>query len=38
MEFKEIYDWFKENIKKYAEIISNSTGITYLYKKIKNFS
>ena len=37
IEFKEIYDWFKENIKKYAETISNSTGITYLYKKIKNF-
>ena len=34
----EIYEWFKENIKKYAETISNATGIKYLYNKIKNFA
>ena len=33
-----IYEWFKENIKKYAETISNATGIKYLYNKIKNFA
>ena len=38
LEFQEIYDWFKENIKKYAETISNATGIKYLYNKIKNFA
>ncbi len=38
IEFQEVYDWFKENITKYAETISNSTGITYLYNKIKNFA
>ncbi len=38
IELQEIYDWFKENIRKYAETISDSTGITYLYEKIKNFS
>lgn len=38
LEFREIYDWFKENIKKYAETISNATGIKYLYNKIKNFA
>ena len=38
IEFQEIYDWFKENIKKYAETISNATGIKYLYNKIKNFA
>jgi len=37
IEFQEVYDWFKENITKYAETISNSTGITNLYNKIKNF-
>ena len=37
LEFQEIYDWFKENISKYADTISSATGITYLYKKIKNF-
>ena len=37
MNFSEIYEWFKENIKKYAETISNATGIKYLYNKIKNF-
>jgi len=38
IDFRDIYDWFKENIKKYAETISNATGITYLYNKIKNFA
>ena len=38
MNFSEIYEWFKENIKKYAETISNATGIKYLYNKIKNFA
>ena len=38
IEFQEVYDWFKENITKYAETISNATGITYLYNKIKNFA
>jgi hypothetical protein len=38
MEFQEVYDWFRENIKNYAETISNATGITYLYNKIKNFA
>jgi len=38
MEFQEVYEWFRENIKKYAETISNATGITYLYNKIKNFA
>lgn len=37
MDYQEVYDWFKENISKYADTISNATGITYLYKKIKNF-
>ena len=37
LEFQEVYDWFKENITKYADAISSATGITYLYKKIKNF-
>lgn len=37
VEYQEIYDWFKENITKYADTISNATGINYLYKKIKNF-
>ena len=37
LEFQEIYDWFKENITKYAETISSATSINYLYKKIKNF-
>jgi len=37
MEFQEVYEWFRENIKNYAETISNATGITYLYNKIKNF-
>ena len=31
-------DLIKENIKKYAETISNATGIKYLYNKIKNFA
>ena len=31
LEFQEVYEWFKENIKKYAETISNATGIKYLY-------
>ena len=35
LEFQEIYDWFKENISKYADTISSATGITYLYKKLK---
>jgi len=38
LEFQEVNDWFKENIKKYAETISNATGIKYLYNKIKNFA
>ena len=38
LEFQEVYEWFKENIKKYAETISNATGIKYLYNKIKNFA
>lgn len=38
IEFQEVYDWFKENITKYAETISNATGIKYLYNKIKNFA
>tara|TARA_B100000131_G_C18064999_1_gene592105 strand:+ start:403 stop:1278 length:876 start_codon:yes stop_codon:yes gene_type:complete len=37
LEFQEVHDWFKENITKYADAISSATGITYLYKKIKNF-
>ena len=37
IDYQEVYDWFKENISKYADTISNATGITYLYKKIKNF-
>jgi len=37
-DLSEIYEWFKENIKKYAETISNATGIKYLYNKIKNFA
>ena len=37
LEFQEVYDWFKENITKYADAISSATGITYLYRKIKNF-
>lgn len=37
MEYREVHDWFKENITKYADTISGTTGITYLYKKIKNF-
>ena len=35
MNFSEIYEWFKENIKKYAETISNATGIKYLIIKLK---
>ena len=38
LEFQEVYEWFKENIKKYAETISNATGIKYLYNKIKKFA
>ena len=34
----EIYEWFKDNIKKYAPTISEVTGIDYLYKKIKNLN
>ena len=37
LEYQEVYDWFKENITKYADTISSTTGATYLYKKIKNF-
>lgn len=37
LDYQEVYEWFKENIKKYADNISSATGITYLYKKIKNF-
>ena len=36
IDLSEIYKWFKENIKKYGSIISESTGIEYLTKKIKN--
>ena len=34
----EIYEWFKDNIKKYAPTISEVTGIDYLYKKIRSLN
>lgn len=32
----EIYEWFKENVKKYGSIIIETTGIEKLSNKIKN--
>ena len=37
LDVSEIYNWFKENISKQAENISNVTGISSLAKRIKNF-
>ena len=37
LDVSEIYNWFKENISKQAENISNVTGISNLAKRIKNF-
>ena len=37
IDLSEIYNWFKENIRKYGSIISEAVGIDYLSKKIKNF-
>ena len=37
LDVTEIYNWFKDNISKQAENISNATGISNLAKRIKNF-
>ena len=35
-DLSEIYEWFKENIKKYGSIIIETTGIEKLSNKIRN--
>ena len=36
IDLSEIYEWFKENVKKYGSIIIETTGIEKLTNKIKN--
>ena len=36
IDLSEIYEWFKENVKKYGSIIIETTGIEKLSNKIKN--